>query len=78
MMLFFDVSFREAFTYDMPFWLGDLVKTTLVAIIAAEVHRAFPRLLPATDLCRRSSSRPRPSGSPCPDAASACCSRRPR
>jgi len=45
MKLFFDVSFREAATYDLPFWLGDLVKTSLVAMIAAEVHRAFPQLL---------------------------------
>ena len=45
MMRFFDVSFREAATYDMPFWIGDLVKTSLVAMIAAEVHRAFPQLL---------------------------------
>ncbi|HSU02256.1 MAG TPA: biotin transporter BioY [Nocardioides sp.] len=45
MMLHFDVSFREAATYDMPFWIGDLVKTSLVAMIAAEVHRAFPQLL---------------------------------
>lgn len=45
MMLHFDVSFREALAWDVPFWLGDLVKTTLVAMIAAEVHRAFPRLL---------------------------------
>ncbi len=32
-------------TWDMPFWIGDLVKTSLVAMIAAEVHRAFPQLL---------------------------------
>lgn len=45
MMLHFDVSFLEAATWDMPFWLGDVVKTSLVAMIAAEVHRAFPQLL---------------------------------
>lgn len=45
MKLYFDVSLREATTYDMPFWIGDLVKTSLVAMIAAEVHRAFPQLL---------------------------------
>jgi biotin transport system substrate-specific component len=45
MMRFFDISFLEAATYDVPFWLGDLVKTSLVAMIAAEVHRAFPQLL---------------------------------
>jgi biotin transport system substrate-specific component len=45
MMRFFDVSFVQALVWDMPFWLGDLVKTSLVAMIAAEVHRAFPQLL---------------------------------
>ncbi|MCY4727737.1 biotin transporter BioY [Nocardioides sp. STR2] len=45
MMRFFDISFAEAATYDAPFWIGDLVKTSLVAMIAAEVHRAFPQLL---------------------------------
>ena len=45
MMRFFDISFSEAVTYDMPFWIGDLVKTSLVAMIAAEMHRAFPQLL---------------------------------
>ena len=45
MMLHFDVSFSEAATWDMPFWIGDVVKTSLVAMIAAEVHRAFPQLL---------------------------------
>ncbi len=45
MQIHFDVSFREAATYDLPFWVGDVVKTSLVAMIAAEVHRAFPQLL---------------------------------
>ncbi len=45
MKLYFDVSWREAGTYDMPYWIGDIVKTSLVAMIAAEVHRAFPQLL---------------------------------
>ncbi|MCD4524722.1 biotin transporter BioY [Nocardioides sp. cx-173] len=45
MKLFFDVPWSDAVGYDAPFWLGDLVKTTLVALIAAEVHRAFPQLL---------------------------------
>ncbi|MCF6377089.1 biotin transporter BioY [Nocardioides KLBMP 9356] len=45
MKLYADVSWREAATWDMPFWVGDLVKTSLVAMIAAEVHRAFPQLL---------------------------------
>lgn len=45
MMLHFDVTFLEAAAWDVPFWLGDVVKTALVAMIAAEVHRAFPHLL---------------------------------
>lgn len=45
MKLYFDVSWGVALSYDTPFWLGDLVKTLLVAVVAAEVHRAFPRLL---------------------------------
>ena len=45
MMLHFDVSLAKAVTFDLPFWLGDVVKTSLVAMIAAEVHRAFPQLL---------------------------------
>ena len=45
MMLYFDVSFLQAGAWDVPFWIGDLVKTSLVAMIAAEVHRAFPQLL---------------------------------
>lgn len=45
MKLYADVSWAEAASWDMPFWIGDLVKTSLVAMIAAEVHRAFPQLL---------------------------------
>ncbi|WP_249216369.1 biotin transporter BioY [Nocardioides palaemonis] len=45
MKLYADVSWRQAASWDMPFWIGDLVKTSLVAMIAAEVHRAFPQLL---------------------------------
>jgi biotin transport system substrate-specific component len=45
MKLFFDTDWRTAFTYDAPFWLGDVVKILVVALVAAEVHRAFPQLL---------------------------------
>lgn len=40
-----DVPWAVAASWDLPFWLGDLVKTAIAAIIAAEVHRAFPALL---------------------------------
>ena len=42
MKLYFDVSWHEALTYDTPFWIGDLLKTAVVALVAAEVFRAFP------------------------------------
>lgn len=40
-----DISWSTAFTWDAPFWLGDVVKILVVAIVASEVHRAFPQLL---------------------------------
>ncbi|WP_122817048.1 biotin transporter BioY [Nocardioides pantholopis] len=45
MKLYLDVSWGDALRFDMPFWLGDVVKMALVALVAAEVHRAFPQLL---------------------------------
>jgi biotin transport system substrate-specific component len=45
MHLALDVSWAKAATFDAPYWLGDLVKGAVAAIVAAEVHRAFPRLL---------------------------------
>lgn len=45
MKLYLDISWYDALKFDMAFWFGDVVKTTLVALVAAEVHRAFPRLL---------------------------------
>lgn len=40
-----DISFSDALDIDKIYWVGDLVKTALVAMVAAEVHRAFPRIL---------------------------------
>ena len=45
MKLNLDVPWHTAFSYDAPFWLGDTVKILVVALVAAEVHRAFPQLL---------------------------------
>ncbi|MGI8645281.1 MAG: biotin transporter BioY [Nocardioides sp.] len=45
LVLFLDISFAEALKIDALYWVGDILKTTLVALIAAEVHRAFPQLL---------------------------------
>ncbi|WP_244932204.1 biotin transporter BioY [Nocardioides sp. W7] len=45
MAAFSDVPFRTAAAWDAPFWLGDILKAAVVGLVAAEVHRAFPRLL---------------------------------
>jgi biotin transport system substrate-specific component len=43
--LVLDVSWSKAAAFDAPFWIGDLIKAAVAAIVAAEVHRAFPQLL---------------------------------
>ena len=45
LMLYLDISFEAALKIDSVFWVGDILKTALVALVAAEVHRAFPQLL---------------------------------
>ncbi|MBB6626621.1 biotin transporter BioY [Nocardioides sp. KIGAM211] len=45
MKLHEDVSWTTAAGWDAPFWVGDLFKLAVAALIAAEVHRAFPALL---------------------------------
>lgn len=45
LMVTLDLSLTEAFRIDVVYWVGDLLKTTVTALVAAEVHRAFPRLL---------------------------------
>jgi biotin transport system substrate-specific component len=45
LMLYLGISFEAALKIDSVFWVGDLLKTALVALVAAEVHRAFPQLL---------------------------------
>ncbi|WP_341242349.1 biotin transporter BioY [uncultured Nocardioides sp.] len=45
--LYLDISLAEALKIDVLYWAGDVLKTTLVALVAAEVHRAFPQLLRA-------------------------------
>ncbi len=44
LMLTLDMSVAEAFRIDVLYWVGDLLKTTMVALIAAEVHRELRRL----------------------------------
>ncbi|WP_340536849.1 biotin transporter BioY [Nocardioides sp. GXZ039] len=45
LMINLDLTFAEALKIDALYWAGDLLKTTIVALVASEVHRAFPRLL---------------------------------
>lgn len=45
MKIYLDSTWHQALTYDAPFWVGDIIKSLFVALVAAEVHRAFPRLL---------------------------------
>jgi biotin transport system substrate-specific component len=40
-----DLTWSKAFTIDGAYWLGDIVKAAVAALVAAEVHRAFPALL---------------------------------
>lgn len=44
MMLNGGLTLRDAFLADLIYWPGDLIKVTLAVLIAAAVHRAFPRL----------------------------------
>lgn len=39
------VGLREATAFDAPYWLGDFIKAAVAAIVASQVHRAFPKLL---------------------------------
>jgi len=39
------LDWHKAFTVDASYWVGDVVKGAVAAIVAAEVHRAFPALL---------------------------------
>ncbi|KQW53611.1 BioY protein [Nocardioides sp. Root1257] len=45
MKIYLDVTWSDAIKFDAPFWVGDIIKSLFVAVVAAEVHRAFPRLL---------------------------------
>jgi biotin transport system substrate-specific component len=42
-----DLTWVEAWNTDKVFWIGDVIKNVLMALVATSVHRAFPDLLPA-------------------------------
>ncbi|MCR6031735.1 biotin transporter BioY [Nocardioides sp. zg-579] len=52
MKYWFDVPWSVAWGYDAPFWAGDVLKAALVALVAAEVRRAFPQLLGRSPVSR--------------------------
>lgn len=39
------IDVPAALLVDLPFWIGDLVKSVIAAMLAFAVHKAFPRLL---------------------------------
>ncbi|GAB3708099.1 biotin transporter BioY [Mariniluteicoccus flavus] len=39
------LPFAKAFTVDMGFWIGDVLKNLAAAAVAMSVHKAFPALL---------------------------------
>ncbi|MDO5093728.1 MAG: biotin transporter BioY [Propionibacteriaceae bacterium] len=45
MMRALSADFKTAFAIDMPFWIGDALKSVVAVLLAYAVHRAFPRLL---------------------------------
>lgn len=40
-----DLTWGQAFDVDKVFWIGDILKNILMALVATSVHRAFPGLL---------------------------------
>lgn len=52
-----DLTWRQAFTVDQVFWLGDVLKNIAMALVATAVHRAFPDML-ARDAGRSPSTQP--------------------
>ncbi|WP_332665964.1 biotin transporter BioY [Aeromicrobium sp.] len=45
MALKLDVSLKVAWGYATPFFVADIIKGVLAAVVAAAVHRAFPQLV---------------------------------
>lgn len=39
------LTWMEALAIDVPFWVGDLIKSVIAVVLAIAVHKAFPRLL---------------------------------
>lgn len=39
------LTWTQALVIDVPFWIGDLIKSVVAVTLAVAVHKAFPRLL---------------------------------
>ena len=52
---------EQAFTTDLVFWPGDVIKNLLMASVATGVHRAFPDLLPRRARRTASTTPPAPA-----------------
>lgn len=39
------LTWVQALAIDVPFWIGDLIKSVVAVVLAVAVHNAFPRLL---------------------------------
>ena len=44
-----DMTWAQAFDIDKVFWIGDVLKNIVMALVATAVHRAFPDLLGRDD-----------------------------
>lgn len=45
MAIVLHVGLPQAAGFDAPYWIGDLIKAAVAAVVASQVHRAFPKLL---------------------------------
>lgn len=53
MVLRIPTTWADAFDIDKVFWIGDIIKNILMALVATAVHRAFPDLLGSADRTAR-------------------------
>lgn len=51
-----DLSWSVAFDIDRVFWIGDVLKNIVMALVATAVHRAFPDLLDTARAAREPES----------------------
>jgi biotin transport system substrate-specific component len=57
MVLRIPTTWAGAFDIDKVFWIGDVIKNVLMALVATAVHRAFPDLIGRPGRTRRTKER---------------------